>query len=206
MNHSPNKKSNMDIALYARVDGCDGEIGRVEDMILSTMARKAIILVVRAAKSPNALRMVPEKYVTGAVHDLVTLSMDSEKFHEMREFIKSDYLSPDLFLRLAKQEQDALPVPPAGWNVEYEAVPEGSVVLRRHCAVLATDGLVGTVDEYLLERRTGRVTHLIMIEGPLWGKREIHIPVRLVERFDDDGAHLAIDKQAVELLPLIGQA
>jgi len=196
----------MDIALYARVDGIDGEIGRVEDMILNTMARKAIILVVRAAKSPNALRMVPEKYLANAVHDLVTLSIGIEKFDAMREFIQSDYLSPDLFLRLAKEEHDALVVAPAGWNVEYEAAPEGSVVLRRHCAVLATDGKVGTVDEYLLERRTGRVTHLIMSEGHLWGKREIHIPALLVARYDDDGAHLTIDKQAVERLPLIDPA
>ena len=105
----------MDIAMHAQVKGTDGELGRVEDMILNPVARKVTYLVVRAAQSPNNLRLIPEKYVIKALNDLVSLSIDRKKFQKMQDFIQSEYLTSGLFLRLAKEEQATLPVAPASW-------------------------------------------------------------------------------------------
>lgn len=193
----------MDIALKARVDGTDGEIGHVENIVLNPVLGKVTFLVVKASKSPGAERVVPEKYVVSSDHERVVLSIDKKHFHGLQEFITSDYLPPRLIMYLAKEEHADLPLAPSSWTVEHENVPQGSVVLRRHTPVFATDGKIGKVDEFLAERRTGRITHLILREGHFWGTREIQVPLVFVERFEDAGIHLKLDKEAVNLLPVV---
>jgi len=193
----------MDIALHAPVDGLDGELGRVENVLVNVMAGKITFLVVRASESPNAERLVPEKCIESAEKGRVKLRIDMKEFHKLKEFIQEEYLPPNMFMRMAQEEHETLPLAPASWTVEREAIPEGAVAMRRHAAVMATDGKAGKVDEYLVERRTGRITHLVMTEGHLWGKRTIEIPVALVDRYEDNAVHLKIDKEAVELLPVV---
>ncbi len=193
----------MDIALKARVDCSYGEAGHIENIVLNPVLGKVTFLVVKASESPNAERMVPEKFVVSASHERVALSIDKKRFHGLKEFVTSDYLPPNLFMYLAKEEHETLPMAPSSWTVEHENVPEGSVVLRRHTPVFASDGKIGKVDEFLAERRTGRITHLILREGHFFGTREIQVPLAFVERFEESGIHLKLDKEAVELLPVV---
>ncbi len=193
----------MDIALHAPVIGLDGELGRVENVIVNVVAGRITTLVVRAAESPNAERLVPEKFVESAEKGQVVLRLSKKDFHKLKPFIQEDYLPPNMFMHMAQEEHETLPLAPASWTVEREAIPDGAVALRRHAAVMATDGKAGKVDEYLVERRTGRITHLVMVEGHLWGKRTIEIPVSLVDRYEDNAVHLSIDKKTVELLPVV---
>ncbi len=191
----------MDIALKSRVSGTDGEIGVVENLIINPVVGRLAFLVVKETASPNALRLVPEKMVAKADHENVVLSLDAEKFHGLTEFIQNAFIPPSMFMYLAREEHVDLPIVPSSWTVEYEAAPNGSIVIRRHEPVFATDGRVGRVDEFLAERKTGRITHLILTEGHLWGKREVRVPVALVDRYEDGAVHLKVDKEAVEMLP-----
>ena len=68
---------------------------------------------------------------------------------------------------------------PSGWTVERPATPEGAVALVGHETVLATDGKVGRVDGVLVDRASGRVTHLVLREGHLFGHREVQVPAAM---------------------------
>ena len=44
-------------------------------------------------------------------------------------------------------------------------------------SVEATDGQVGRVQEFVIDPQNNRVTHLVLHEGHLWGKKDVTIPL-----------------------------
>jgi hypothetical protein len=72
-----------------------------------------------------------------------------------------------------------------GWgpsSVSYEATPIGEVTIRRGDPVHATDGDVGRIAGLVIGTPTGDVTHVLLQEGHLWGKRDVSIPIHSVTR------------------------
>jgi uncharacterized membrane protein/sporulation protein YlmC with PRC-barrel domain len=88
-------------------------------------------------------------------------------------------------------------------SVEEERIPVGELAVRRGTRVAATDGQVGKVGELLVDPTSEHITHLVLLEGHLWGKKEITLPVSAIDRLEDDTVYLKLDKRAVELLPAI---
>ena len=82
------------------------------------------------------------------------------------------------------------------------ARPLGEVEVRRGEHVHATDGAIGRVQGLVIDRKSRHVTHVLLQEGHLWGKKEVAIPIGAVARVDpDDGIRLGITKQQVQDLP-----
>jgi hypothetical protein len=81
-----------------------------------------------------------------------------------------------------------------------DTVPEGEVEVRRGDPVEATDGDIGRVQGLVIERSTRHVTHVLLQEGHLWGRREVAIPISAVAS-TSDGIRLSISKQEVQDLP-----
>ncbi len=192
----------MDLRLNAHVECSDGRIGHLENIILNPNTKRVTYLVVRENDIPNTQRLVPESRVKEATPDTIFLSMNKEKFDRMKNFIQEDYIPSNIMLYMAEN---------AGWNlgtpsgafVEHEAIPAGGLVVHKGAGVFATDGHVGQVDEFLVEQKTGRITHLILREGHLWGKKDVSVPINQVDRYKDGKAYLKIDKSAVKDLPVI---
>jgi sporulation protein YlmC with PRC-barrel domain len=191
----------VDLALAAPVAATDGPVGRVEHVIVDPSHGRATHLVVRETQLPNALRLVPEKYVAKARPDGVDLSISRKRFEGMREYIRTEYYPESFFLGLAGKEHCKLPMAPSGWTVERPATPEGFVALVGHEAVLATDGRIGRVDGVLADHASGRITHLLLRQGHLWGAREVQVPAGLVVRYEAGQVVLSVDKAAVGALP-----
>ena len=87
--------------------------------------------------------------------------------------------------------------------VAHERVPPGELAVRRGNHVRATDGDVGLVDEFLVDRETEHITHLVLREGHLWGQKDVLIPVSEIAHVDEDRVHLTLSKQEVASLPTI---
>ena len=88
----------------------------------------------------------------------------------------------------------------AGQTVTYDSVPQGEVEIRRGQHVQAADGHIGRVQGLVIDPRSGYVTHVLLQEGHLWGRKEVAIPVTAVAS-TDDGIQLKITKQEVQDLP-----
>ena len=86
-------------------------------------------------------------------------------------------------------------------TLQEEQLPEGEFSIHRSASVEATDGRVGHVQEFIVDSHTGRVTHLVLHEGHLWGKKDVTIPLDQIERIEEDRIYLKLDKAAVERLP-----
>ena len=85
-------------------------------------------------------------------------------------------------------------------TVTYDSIPPGEVDVHRGDHVEATDGSIGRVQGLVIDRGSGHVTHVLLQEGHLWGRREVAIPVSAVASAAD-GILLTITKQQVKDLP-----
>ena len=88
----------------------------------------------------------------------------------------------------------------ASQTVTYDTIPLGEVEVRRGDRVHATDGDIGRVQGLVIDPRSHHVTHVLLQEGHLWGRKEVSIPISAVTRVDD-GIWLSITKQDVADLP-----
>jgi uncharacterized protein YrrD len=79
------------------------------------------------------------------------------------------------------------------------AVPLGETEVERHEHVHAVDGEIGQVAGFVVDSAE-RVTHVILQEGHLWGRKQVAIPVSAIESVTD-GIRLNITKEQVGNLP-----
>jgi sporulation protein YlmC with PRC-barrel domain len=85
-------------------------------------------------------------------------------------------------------------------TVTSDTVPQGEVEVRRGDSVEATDGNIGRVQGLVIDRGSRHVTHVLLQEGHLWGRKEVAIPISSVAS-TSDGIRLRISKQEVQDLP-----
>ena len=88
-------------------------------------------------------------------------------------------------------------------TMEHENIPPNELTMHRGSQVYATDGLVGQVDEFLVEPKDGHITHLILREGHLWGKKDVSIPVSRIDHIEKDIVYLKINKDEIGSLPTL---
>jgi hypothetical protein len=87
--------------------------------------------------------------------------------------------------------------------ITYDRVPIGEVEVRRGEHVHATDGDIGRVQGLIIDPGDHHVTHVLLDEGHLWGKKEVAIPISAVTGVDSDGVRLNLKKDDVrDLAPV----
>ena len=84
--------------------------------------------------------------------------------------------------------------------VVNHSVPLGETEVERHEHVHAVDGEIGQVEGFVVDSADHTVTHVILKEGHLWGRKQVAIPVSAVESVAD-GIWLNITKEQVGNLP-----
>jgi hypothetical protein len=89
-------------------------------------------------------------------------------------------------------------------TVVSHAVPVGETEVERHESVHAVDGEIGRVEGFIVDPADNKVTHVLLQEGHMWGRKEVAIPVSAIVSVDA-GIRLNITKQQVEDLPPISQ-
>ena len=82
----------------------------------------------------------------------------------------------------------------------YGSLPPGEVGVRRGKPVYATDGEIGQVEGLVIDPGNHHVSHLLLQEGHVFGRRQVVIPIGAVTEVID-GVQLNITKQQVENLP-----
>lgn len=86
--------------------------------------------------------------------------------------------------------------------VTSDVVPSGEVSVRRGDRVIALDGEIGHVQGLVIARPDHQVTHVLLQEGHVFGRKEVAIPISAVTTVDD-GIRLNISKQQVKDLPAV---
>ena len=188
----------------ADVSCADGVCGRLNRVVFDPVARTVTHLIVGPAGLPHAARLVPVGLVDAAAGG-IRLRCTAAEFGtldpvEQSRFIEGTTEAPGY------GQQDTVEWPNFGLRgrrgdvVRYDAIPPHEVEVRRGEHVHATDGTIGRVEGLAVEPDSGHVTHVLLQEGHLWGRRQVAIPIGAVSRADD-GIRLSLTKQEVGDLP-----
>ena len=85
-------------------------------------------------------------------------------------------------------------------TITYDRIPLGKVEVRRGDPVEATDGRIGHIQGLVIDPGDHQVTHVLLQEGHLWGRKDVAIPIKAVSRVGDT-IRLNISKHEVHDLP-----
>jgi sporulation protein YlmC with PRC-barrel domain len=193
----------------------DGVCGKVVRVVVDPVARAVTNLVVQPGHWVGLGRLVPLDLVDAATPDEVRLRCTRAKFDEL-DFAEDEHFAPGISLdqhpgysaeqtlmlpyysRVVGEDMPQTPEDePIGY---YGSLPPGQVGVRRNKRVYATDGEIGRVEGLVIDPGNHHVSHVLLQEGHLFGRREVAIPIGAVTGVVDS-VQLNITKQQAENLP-----
>ena len=203
----------------AEVSCTDGVCGEVRRVAVDPVARAVTHLVVEPKHRSGLGRLVPLGLVDAAPGG-IRLDCTLAEFGQLEAAEETEFLpgaggygaySPDQALfwpyyglglggglgvgMVGGVGLGNVPLP-----VTYDKVPLDEVEVRRGERVHAADGEIGRVQGLVIDASDRHVTHVLLQEGHLWGRKEVAIPISAVTGIDD-GIGLSITKQQVQDLP-----
>ncbi len=197
----------IDIPLNARVECVDGKCGESVTVIVDPVGRKLTHFVVKDEKLVQ--RLVSIDQVVETTRESIRLRCSKDELTQMEPFVEMHFVkdeAPDpLYYAGGPMYMFpyATPMSMMGIPVEVEHVPLGEIAVRRGTPVEATDEYVGDVAELLLDPDKDQITHFVLQEGHLWGKKEVTLPLSAIDRVEEETVYLKLDKEAVAQLPSV---
>jgi len=198
----------------AGVSCSDGACGEVTRVVINPVNRELTHLVVEPAGRSGLGRLVPLDLVdaTGGEIRLRCTMAEFERLDaaEETQFVPGtrgyEAYGPDQVLAQpwlslgGNRGVEGEEISGVSETVTYDAVPLGEVEVRRGDRVHATDGEIGHVEGLVIDPRNHHVTHVLLQEGHLWGRKEVAIPIGAVTDAED-GIRLNLAKDDVRDLP-----
>jgi sporulation protein YlmC with PRC-barrel domain len=204
----------------------DGACGKVSRVVMDPVARTVTHLVVEPKHRHDPGRLVPLGLVNataGQIRLRCTLAeFENLEPAEERHFLPGSseypgYAQDQVLPGYAPYQVLTLPFYAGGWGMggrevsstgqpgapsaaTYDSVPLGEVEVRRGEHVYATDATIGQVEGLVIDPASRHVTHVLLREGHVFGRKEIAIPISAVSRVFD-GVQLSITRQQVSELP-----
>jgi sporulation protein YlmC with PRC-barrel domain len=211
-----------DYTIGVEVSCSDGVCGELDRVVVDPLARSLTHLVVEPRHRVGMARLVPVGLVESA-GEQIRLRCTTAEFDALEEAEEVRFL-PDLGERmgLGYGAGHVLawpyyglgpgiggvgvggigmsdPLPP----VTVDKVPAGEVEVRRGEHVHASDGNIGRVQGLVVDPADNHVTHVLLQEGHLWGKKDVAIPISAVKDVAADGVQLDLTKDEIRDLPAV---
>ena len=205
----------------------DQACGRLSRVVIDPIARELTHLVVEPENHPEESRLVPVGLIDedadgGVEAKVIRLRCDAAAFENQERAQSTEFL-PAETSEFGYPADRSLWMPyfplgavggagPVGGGafvaagsiephtVTYERVPTGEVQVRRGQPVHATDGEIGKVQGLVVDPDDHQVTHVLLQEGHLWGKKQVALPIRDVTEVHQ-GVHLDLSKDEIRDLP-----
>ena len=204
----------------------DGACGQLTRVVVDPVLRTLTHLVVEVRPPQGNGRLVPVEMVESAAAE-IRLRCTIAQFDALEDAEETRFL-PGASGVWGYQQQQMLSLPYYGLGVGTgmglgvggmhvggtdvgphpviaDRVPAGEVEVRRGDQVHATDGTIGKVQGLVVDPADHHVTHVLLDEGHLWGKKRVAIPISAVTDVKD-GVRLNFTKDQVQDLPPIDLA
>jgi hypothetical protein len=194
----------------ARASCTDGHCGEVRRLIIDPATETVTHLVIQPGHRQEAGRLVP-------VHLVETTDGEIRLRCVRADFDKLDHAAErDMVAGPESPQIDAGPESlqmvgrmgrmTAGASrhatVLEDVIPVGEKEVGPGDQVHAVDGEIGQVQGFLVNPGDGRVTHVLLQEGHLWGRKTVAIPISAVTGVDA-GIRLNLTKEQVGELPTV---
>lgn len=211
----------------AEVSCSDGVCGEISRVVVDPIPREVTHLVVQPQHRSGPDRLVSLDLVD-TTSGQIRLSCSLEQFYKLDPAVEAQFLPEEGAQggygpgQVLAWPYYGLGMPMAGFMgvgamgaggmgagvgnvsqpVTYESVPPGEISVHRGDQVHATDGDIGRVQGLVVDPRNHHVTHVLLQEGHLWGRKQVAIPITAVTSVKE-GIALSISKQEVQDLPPI---
>ena len=192
----------------------DADCGELTRVVVDPVAKSVTHLAVEPASRRGLARLVPVRLAGASAPDSIALDCSLAEFEALDPAEETLFVPGSAGYERYGPEQvlswpyyrlgDAVMFPDeegkVSETVTTDAVPRGEVALQRGAHVHATDGPVGRVEGLVIDPGSDRVTHVLLQEGHLWGRKQVAIPIDAVHTLDD-GIRLSMTKREVGDLP-----
>jgi hypothetical protein len=198
--------------------GSDGYRGEVRAAVIDPVAATVTHVAVEPEGRSGLARLVP----LGQVDADPDPDPDAAPGQLRLRYTEAEFMTLDpaeeTLAEFAVGQTVPVQLIPPGWRGTGEPVAEGGDILRiperetvdvspsgeveEHGGdhVHATDGDIGRLHGFRLDPASGRVTHVLLGEGHLWGRKEVAIPFDKIAGFDQ-GIRLSLTRKQVQGLP-----
>ena len=194
--------------------GCsDGHCGQVRSVVIDPVAEEVTHLVIEAEHRVGLGRLVPLDLID-TVDDEITLHCDLAAFEKL-DLAEETRFMPGSVAYATYGPGQAVSWPYYGLSpigglgagnvaeaITYDTLPLGEVAVHRGEPVHASDGEIGKVQGLVIDRVSHYVSHVLLQEGHLWGRKEVTIPISAVTGIDD-GIRLNLTKEQIQDLPSV---
>jgi sporulation protein YlmC with PRC-barrel domain len=193
----------------------DGACGDLERVVIDPIKAAITHVVVKRPHGHDVGRLVPIDLIESTTEQEVRLRCTRAEF-EALDYAKETEFMPAPEGQWTYGPNQAWQMPYFGlWGTgdmgggqpgglvaagDHDRVPPGEVEVRRGQRVHASDGAIGHVRGLVVDPSDDKVTHVLLDEGHLWGKKEVSIPISAVTEVGD-GVRLKLTKAEVAELP-----
>jgi hypothetical protein len=195
----------MDVPVGVKVECADGSCGRAKYVILDPANATVTHVVVGEPDLVAETRLVPLAYVVESTPELIRLKCTRTELVMLPLFSEVQYVritEPYLAYTPPELWMGSLT---AWWPTvnrkERQYIPQGELPICRGADVVAIDGHVGKVNDFVVEPGSGHITPLVLREDHLWGHRDVVIPASAIDHIEQDAVFLKISKERVGALP-----
>ncbi len=195
----------------------DGVCGHLSRVVVDPVARAITHLAVEPSDRHSRRRLVPVEFVESTEGGVIRLTCTKPQFEvfelaEDAQLLSGEVDHPDY------EREHVVALPYYGLRTDaagfagmpqhrtsprvklHDRVPVGEVAVRRGEHVHATDGHIGRVRGLVIDPADHHVTHFLLDEGHLWGRKMVAIPIGAVSHIED-GVRLSLTKDQVRDLP-----
>jgi hypothetical protein len=198
----------------SHVSCSDGDCGELTRVVIDPVARALTHLVVEPGHDSTRGRLVPVALVESSGAE-IRLGATLSEFEGLEAAEETELLPsvdpaawgygagqvmalPYFGLGMGPGMGMGIPAGPA--VVFHDRVPVGEVEVRRGAHVAAADGDIGAVRGLVIDPHDHHVTHFLLEEGHLWGKKVVAIPIGSVAEVAET-VRLTLTKAEIGELP-----
>jgi sporulation protein YlmC with PRC-barrel domain len=197
----------------------DEDLGRLDRVVIDPVGKRLTHLVVDPRHGLGEKRLVPIDLVDAdaTTASSIRLTCSLSGFDALDPAEESEFLPGTGELGYGPEQMIALPhfglgaggigigdpgllAPLNAVPTVYDRIPAGEVQVRRGDRVEAQDGEIGQVKGLVVDPRDGGVTHVLLAEGHLWGRKTVAIPIRSVS-CTGGAVRTSLTKKELEDLP-----
>jgi sporulation protein YlmC with PRC-barrel domain len=200
----------FEIRTGALVVATDGEVGRVDGVIVNLETGAVAGLVVRAALQVGHDLLIPIELVDDAIEDLVRLRLTVNDLEALPALNQQNFTRPSSdWPYSGRSEATDVRIQRPGPPVQDGLRPaqphrpvdlSNDVKLRPGQSVVNDDGDVGPLDVVLLDAATRQVSHVVVRRGGLAGQATL-VPAAWISEARGDQIVLDATREQLEQLP-----
>ncbi len=193
------------LKIGAHVDATDERCGNLARLIFNPTTDVLTHLIVEPGHHDEQARVVPFDLVVSASEDVIQLSCTKERYDQLDsaedvEMLRDTTGKYDGFSTTSMYFGVGRPLGHHPQPMYSDSVPLGEIEIRQGDPVHAKDGEIGAVQGLVIDPADHHVTHVLLQEGHLWGRKQVAIPIGVANRVAYE-VRVDLTKDEIEALP-----